>query len=246
MAVIVIASAQKLHGQRFAIVGTYAKSQKDRVVQHVAILKSDQELRQGTMVEVWHVVPPIIAGERSLSSTSDEQCRTCEAHIYGAVELQTGELESIETWLAEVDKEQHPQRHRDQYTASPSVKWEIDQVTGVKRYRRFSCVGFVTECYREAIGVVLLTRDDQKMPEVDLSLIAQVYGLDERHTCIRQSVGVGGDGPFRLPMPGYVFHSLNRPDAEVRSKPYVPATANEVSFPAVAGSADAPRSKAPL
>lgn len=246
MGVIVIASAQKLHGQRFAIVGKYAKAQTGSVVQHVAILKSDQELRQGTMVEVWHMAPPLVAGERSLSSLSDESRRRCEAHIYGAIELQTGDSESIETWLAEVDKEQRPPQPFYHYTANPTVKWETDHATGRKRYRRFSCVGFVTECYREAIEVVLLTPDSQSMPAVDLAMIAQVYQLDERRTRIRESAGVGGNGPFRLAMPGYVFHSLNRPDAEIRSKPYVPATANEVSFPAVSGSADAPRSKQPL
>ena len=94
-------------------------------------------------------------------------------------------------------------------------------------YRRFSCVGFVIEAYRAA-GIDLLITDENDLPLISYQELRRVYPLLGRlATNRRKQFGIVGDGPFRIVLPGYLFHSLTRTYGVIRRKPYKPRSGDE-------------------
>jgi hypothetical protein len=216
---------------RFSVVGQYIDSRRSRFVQHVALLRFDEELNYGRPeVRVWHMGPPLVAGEISVAATSEA---TCTAHLMGLVQLNAWEIEGIETWLAEVDKEDRPLGKLGllrQYTVHPPVYWVMAE-NGTRLYRRFSCAGFVLDGYR-SIGINLIDDSGAKnLPEVNLKTIADAYGDIVQNERLRQALGITGKGPWRILLTGYLMHSFNRPDDEIRTSPHVPKSEAEKQFP---------------
>jgi hypothetical protein len=216
---------------RFSVVGQYVNSPRSRFVQHVALLRFDEELDYGRPeIRVWHMGPPLVAGAISSASSGEA---TCTSHLTGLVELNAREIEGIETWLADVDKEDRPLGRAAllrQYTVHPPVFW-VTAENGVRLYRRFSCAGFVLDGYR-SIGINLI--DDSgahSLPSVDLQTIADAYGGNVRNEHLRERLGIPGNGPWRILLTGYLMHSLNRSDDEIRMFPHVPTSEAEKEFP---------------
>jgi hypothetical protein len=217
---------------KFSVVGMYLADAGTSFVQHVAILCRDSELRYAMPnVRVWHIGPPLVAGERSSKTVTDE-AKCCTAHLVGAVELKPEDLEAIETWLADVDKEDRPTGKfvTRQYIVHPPMQWVLAENKS-RLYRRFSCAGFVLDCYR-FIGIDLIRDvDADRLPEVDFETIARVYGEEVRRDRIRAFLGIPGPGPWRIVLAGYVMHALNRDDNVIRGAHHLPGSVAEREFP---------------
>jgi hypothetical protein len=216
---------------RYSIVGNYATRP---FVKHAALLKADTALLFGAdNVLVWHMGPPLIAWTRT-TATAVEQSRRTTIHIVGFVDLDADDIEGIETWLADVDKEDRPPVNSPmdllaQYRVSPAIYW-VPAENDTPLYRQFSCVGFVMDCYR-FIGINLI--DDSRaenLPEVTLGMVVAAYGRHANREKYRERIGIAGPGPWRIVLAGYLFHSLNRDMNIIRQAAYVPTSIAEREF----------------
>ncbi len=221
---------------KFAVVGMYARPEQDQFVLHVALLRDGSDLAFGHSVAVWHCTPPIIAGEKA-SAFSNHAFDECKVHAAGFLDdLSPDDVAGIQTILAEIDTQTPPMATQPKgflthYIVNPPVDWVNDKRTGNKRFRKFSCVGFVCECYQEGADIQLLNLDPSKFPEVNLATLTNSYGdgvQDERR---RVQAGIEGEEPWRIALAGYVLHSLNRSAQTVRETAYTPTSIDEASFP---------------
>jgi len=90
----------------------------------------------------------------------------------------------------------------------------------VRRYRRFSCAGFVLDAHRQVEINLLLVDEEalQALPEVDEQMLVLAYPDANRRRLHR--LGVPGNGPWRIILAGYVFHALDRTSQQIRDRPY--------------------------
>lgn len=217
--------------RQFSVIGCYGKQP---FVVHVALLRQDTSLTsQSRNIPVWHMGPPLIAGERSLTNRAAKgRDMLPSVDLVGHIELDQEEIEGIFTWLDLLDKEQQrPDKPTAHYCVSPPFKW----VTGENQkplYRQFSCIGFVMDCYRSIEINLIDDSETQQLPGVDLELVLEAYPRASDAT-ERAEYGLSGPGPWKIILPGYVFHSLNRDFDTVRNTPYIPQ-ANHWNFEAPA------------
>jgi len=224
-----------LKAPRFAVVGMYAHPSRDNSVQHLALLQEDCDLLFGKATAVWHTQPPTIAGVHSSAGTSPDQ-QQCAVHVVSYLEdLTADEAASIETTRAEIDTQTQPvppSMAFSHYIIHPPVFWVIDEKTNVRRFRKFSCVGFVLECYQDVAEIRLLDLDPEKLPPVDLETLASIYGDLIRNAKLRERFGLTGpQQEWPIALPGYVMHSLTRPSSDVRKVPYKARGVEEADFP---------------
>lgn len=213
----------------FSVVAVYLADTNSNFVRHVALLREDTDLTFAKAnVAVWHMGPPLAAGVKSISSAGEEP--SCTVHAMASIELEADEVEGIQTWLYEVDQENRPSNALRQYIVHPPMDW-VRSENGTRLYRRFSCAGFVLECYR-AIGIELIDESGfDNLPEVDLQVLANAYGNEIRRENLRRRLGLSENGPWKIVLAGYVLHSLNRSDEAVRRSPYKPKDIAESNFP---------------
>lgn len=218
----------------------YTDSDPEDFVRHVAILREDIDLQEPTEVGVYHMGPPLVAGEKSAAERFAKP--TCRADIASDVALDTEEREAIDDWLAQVEKQNRDGvKPFQQYVVHPHFKWVRSPETGRRIRCRFSCAGFVIECYRAAD--ILLLDTDAELPEVDERTLRAAYPdlarLENREPPIkdrfgfknREDLGIAGNGPWRVILAGYLFHSLKRATADnKRPEAYVPKSATEGCF----------------
>ncbi len=229
---------------KFAVVGAYSAASGTAFVQHVAILREKCDVAFGDEVAVWHTAPPIVAGDRT-SGASPEAFDASPVHVVAYLDdLSASDVQAIETSLADIDAqtpllsvscvESVPRANlqgcRSHYTAHPPVEWVRDAKTGRRRYRKFSCSGFVVECYMGA-GIVLVEPEDDRLPDVDLPMLRQGYGEMIDNPGRRSMIGLNGDGPWRILLAGYVVHAAARDSRDVREKPYCPSDTDAALFP---------------
>lgn len=216
---------------KYSIVGSYATRP---FVKHAALLRVDTPLLFGAdKVLVWHIGPPLVAGTKTTAAAA-ERSRKTTIHIVGFLNLDADDIEGIETWLTDVDKEDRPTgpsrtEIRAQYRVSPPIYW-VRAENDTPLYRQFSCVGFVMDCYR-FIGINLI--DDslaENLPEVTLDMVVAAYGPSARKEDDRERFGIPGPGPWRIVLAGYLFHSLNRDTDVIRRTPHVPTSIAEKDF----------------
>jgi len=194
-----------------AIVGSYSTA-IPHFVQHVALLADAVEIWPGEAVPVWHMGPPLHAG-----TVARAPC--CPADLVATVPLNAAQRNALLHWKAQVDKERRPSRLFQSYVVHPPRDW-VRSEQGIKLYRRFSCVGFVLEGYA-AVGIEIL--DPQATwPEVHENEVRAAYPqlaqLELRLPEVQARVGFAGwealgllgSGPWRIALPGYVFHALHR------------------------------------
>lgn len=199
---------------RSDIVGADAKGSK-HLLRHISLAaKSYESVRSGDSIDVNHMGPPL---ERNCSSV---------VHAQGTAELNDDELNQIELFIDEHLNEQEAQARRKfaNYIVHPHADYSPDQ-----SFRRFSCAGYVVEAYAEAgINVIDLKAD---LPSIYLDTLFTVnedLRRIERNPQLRQrsgapsleELGLEGDEPWPVLLPGYVFHSLARDAAEIRQVPY--------------------------
>ncbi|MCH8150102.1 MAG: hypothetical protein IH987_19335 [Planctomycetes bacterium] len=204
----------------FSVVGSFADN-PEAFVSHAAMLKDFVELPAQAAVAVWHMGPPLVAGER-LSSEASERAREIQAEIVGDIALSIPERNKMKNWIAKVDKQRRPRPPFQQYVIQPPMKWERSE-KGRKLYQRFSCAGFVIECF-VAAGINLI--DSASLPAVDEQLLSAAYPVlvrIEQTTPEAQAkfgfkgrgdLGLVDEGPWPIVLAGYLFHSLQRASSE--------------------------------
>ena len=193
---------------RHDVVGMHADGQS-RFVRHVGLHDADsRSVEVDDDVSAVHMRPPLKRGE------------VIKAHVAGHVPLTNDEIKEISAWIEEIADEYHAYgaSARHQFIIHPPWKDEVDPNTRVRRYRRYSCAGFVLDSHRR-VDIELLRIDEDALPEVDQQVIASVYSRAGRPGVLCQ-FGLGGNGPWNIVLPGYVLHALDRPTAQIRQGPY--------------------------
>lgn len=222
----------------FSIVGQHSDHVKD-FVQHVALLASECELTTASQVPVWHMGPPIHVADSSASTVRD--VGKCRADLAIEIQLTSDERNSMLHWRAKVEKERRPSPPFHQYTIAPSILWVRSEL-GKKLYRRFSCAGFVTSCYASA-GIIIVTSESE-LPHVSIADVERAYPQIKKVTEMSDAVkarlgfssladlGISGDGPWRITLAGYLFHSFKRlPTPTARMGPHAPSSVAEAYCP---------------
>ena len=213
--------------QKFAIVGTYADNRP--FVRHSALLRTEDTIGEERAVTVHHMGPPI--GESN----------QCQCHVIGQVGLTNEEIEAIEDWIASVATQycEFKVLPFKQYVIVPHMDWVISE-EGRPQRQRFSCVGYVIEAYRSA-EVDLLNL--ASLPDAHQSDAAEAYPLLIRIATKPElakkygvtsigDLGLYGDGPWKIPLPGYLFHSTARyRNNSPRPLPFVPTSVEQARYP---------------
>ena len=196
---------------RYDVVGQRAKGQT-RFVKHVGLLNEDNQLvEMGDEVSVIHMGPPL------------EQGGTIKAHVAGHVPLTKDEIRMVSTWFAKIVDE-YPRLPEEQFVIHPPWKDQCDSNTGSRRYRRYSCAGFVLDSHRQ-VNIELLQIDEGSLPDLYPQTIKSAYGLNPGPLLCEY--GLEGDGPWKVVLAGYVLHALNRPTDQIRQGPYQAEEGNE-------------------
>ena len=160
---------------RYNVVGQRAEGQTP-FVKHVGFHDADnQSVKAGEDLSAVHMRPPLKQGE------------TIKVHVAGHVPFTNDEIKEISGWIAEIMDEYHKEDigPEKQFIIHPPWKDQCDSNTGSRRYRRYSCAGFVLDGHRQ-VGIELLPIDEllqidpDALPNVELSTIMSVYHITER------------------------------------------------------------------
>jgi len=194
---------------RYDVVGERAEGRGHFVI-HVGLLNVDsRSVEAGDEVNAAHMAPPL------------KQGGTIKTHVAGYVPLTEDEIKKIETWIKKTagEYQEYDVSTKVQYVIDPPWKDEHDPNTGVRRYRRYSCVGFVLDAHHQ-VDIELLKIDKDALPDVFPQIINSAYPDVERHARLRSYWGLEGNGPWKVVLGGYVLHALNRPTDQIRREPY--------------------------
>ena len=202
---------------RFDVVGQHSETPPG-FVKHVALLNTDErEVGCEDTVHVVHMGPPL------------ETDRQLSADVAGRIPLTNDQINGIKTWIAKVEDEyqfENARRHQ-QYIIDPPWKDIRDENTGVRRYRRYSCAGFVLDAHLR-VDVSLLTIDKEALPEVPRHTLEAAYPDVFRRPDLLNRFGLQGNGPWRVVLAGYVLHALDRSSDEIRAEPYLAQGGDEL------------------
>lgn len=202
---------------RFDVVGQHSE-EVPKFVRHVALFNLDnRDVDHGGTVDVVHMGPPLKTGKQ------------LSADVAGRVPLTNDEINAIETWIEKVADEyrDHKVRGRRQYRIDPPWKDVSDKNTGVRRYRQYSCAGFVLYAHLR-VDVSLLMIDKERLPEVSRETLEAAYPDDFRSPDLLSRFGLQGNGPWPVVLAGYVLHALDRSSDEIRAEPYVAQSGDEL------------------
>lgn len=189
---------------RYDVVGQRAEGQRG-FVKHVGLLDEDKcSLEAGGTVSAVHMRPPLKQGDK------------IQVDVAGHVPLMNDEIKIISTWYQKIVDE-YPRLPEEQFVIHPPWKDECDPETGVRRYRRYSCAGFVLDTHCQ-VDVKLLQIDEGLLPDVYPQTIMLAYGL--KPGPLLCAFGLKGDGPWKVVLAGYVLHALDRPTVQIREGPY--------------------------
>ncbi len=189
----------------------------ENYLKHVGLHKRETDLKKDDEAEVLHMRPPF------------QVDGSIRSHVVGNAALTKEEAMSIKDWLAESKDEFERLKvssSLNQYIVRPYSEVVRNNNTGRKRYLRFSCCGLIVECFRAA-GIMLLDLDESRMPDVELARLKDAYVLPDNEKVLAR-FGLAGPGPFKVVMPGYLFHALNREPGTIRSTPYAAQPGDEV------------------
>ena len=198
---------------RYDVMGEYADTQHG-FVGHVGLLDADsQDLSAGSDAIAVHMRPPLARG------------KTIVVHVAGRVPLTNNEIKVIAAWTEEIADEYDANEvsgaggWRRQYIIHPPWEDERDPITRVRRYRRYSCAGFVLDAYLQ-VEIELLETDPDRLPEVDRQTIDAAYPQAVGNPKLLAEFGLQNVGPWRIVLGGYVLHALDRPTEDIRNSPY--------------------------
>jgi len=224
----------------YTVVGVYSADNDNDFVQHVGMLASETDVSENAEVPVLHMGPPIVAGTES-AAKAPKKAQAVRVHLVGDLALTIAERNAMKTWCAKVDKQRRPKPMFQQYVVHPPMKWERSEIDR-RLFQRFSCVGFVMECYIAA-GIDLLD-SEAELPAVDKQILQSAYpnivkveGMEKKVQDQlgfkgREDLGIPGNGPWKIVMAGYLFHSLHRASADVpRPEPFSPTSISAAYYP---------------
>jgi hypothetical protein len=190
---------------RYDVVGRHAAG-TDGFVRHVGLYNSERErVTRDQSVAVAHIGPPL------------QQAGQMRVHVAGRVPLSSTEVTSIGVWIEKIADEVRTAEDQAQYWIDPPWKDVTDPNTGVRRYRRYSCAGFVLDAHRQ-VDVELLNLEKTALPEVNAQTLGSAYPRVDLDRL--QDFGLADGGPWRIVLAGYVIHALNRANEEIRARPY--------------------------
>jgi len=110
------------------------------------------------------------------------------------------------------------------FIAHPPIKKEVDPITGNLKSIWYSCAGFVLDCFESnAVKKLLVSWDDPSFPKVHEGTIREVWCRRlELTPQLKDTLGLLGDGPWPVVMPGYIMNAFKRRADEIRSEPFSP------------------------
>ncbi len=106
------------------------------------------------------------------------------------------------------------------YCLSEPERWQLDSVSGKRKWLRFSCASFVERAYAEGAHRPLVV-DSAQWPAVSLDVLREIWGRDfERAgwTGHLPRFGLVGPAPWRILLPGYLLAAT----ADEAQLPYTP------------------------
>lgn len=193
---------------------------------HVGLAVDNHEIAEQTVLlaRMIEMCPPLIVPQ----SNDQPEPESDRVDVVGSIELTAAECKQISVFIDETDTELASVSKVRQYTVHPHYL----ERRRPQSARRFSCVGYVQKAYEYA-DVDLV--DISAIPLVDLRTILLAYPdsrTDLQNARLREFVGLEGDGPWPVLLPGYIFHAMNRSPNECRATPYKPRIGDEY-FPSV-------------
>jgi hypothetical protein len=211
----------------FSIVGQYQRG--STFVRHVALAREAGAVKKSQRVSVWQMGPPLVVGPQSQQANHNADTLD-DLDLVGFIELSTDDIDGMHTWLADIDTERRPASKWHHYAACPHFFWKLDEA-GMPLYRRFSCAGLVVECY---FSVDILLVSGNSLPQAEVDVLAPVYGEFVKDQRVREKLNIGldGNGPWPVLLPGYLFHSLARAESDIRGESHSPQSTAEASYPA--------------
>lgn len=190
----------------------------DWFIRHVGMSLDEMMFTKGNPLSVRIVdMGPPLASLDSAKPTSVD--------VVGTADLSADDVSAIYAFICEqLNEYQSLQvKKRAQYYVYPHfVKGD-----GKTSANRYSCAGFVYECYLN-IGITLV--DLASVPTVTaeplkLAFPDQRRNLDRPER--REMAGLSGEGPWPVLLPGYLFHSLGRGSDQIRQAAYQPKPGDE-------------------
>lgn len=212
---------------RFDVIG--ADSDAGSFVGHAGLAASDaDEAEQGDSIAVYHMKPPL------------DDKKSISIHVLGSASLTDDESKMIELFCTEHFSEHKAQdiRGLKGYIVQPHAA-DLKEADGTTVCRRFSCAGYVVDAYRDA-GIDMLDTDPANLPQVNMATLDRAYPfvprlrnnpqLLHRSGSSLDELGVSGQGPWPIVLPGYLFHALDRDAVAIRTNPYSPVE-DDKEFP---------------
>ena len=187
-------------------------------VRHVGLSLEELEFTRGQDLKLRMVdmEPPLVAPESSNPKQVD---------VVGTATLSSDDTSIINTFICEQldEYESLKTAPHEQYVVHPHFVKGNQAVSA----RRYSCAGFVHECYLD-IDITLV--DVGSLPLIGAETLAVVYPHLLRvlaNPRLRAMAGLGSDGPWPVLLPGYLFHSLSRGADQIRQVAYQPQSGDE-------------------
>jgi hypothetical protein len=190
---------------KYSVIGEEASNCGD--VRHVGLLAHDDDLRRGKRVRVF-----------DMGRHVDMNATMC-AHAVGYLEgrLTEDERDGIDAWLSQL----RTYNVLCDYWVKPASRADEPDPGGRIQHRWFSCAGLVASVYEEGALVKLVVEEDV-FPESSLKRIAEIWGRGFPADAFRRLMkryGLDGEGPWRVLLPGYLLHALDKLRPEL---PYTP------------------------
>jgi hypothetical protein len=196
-------------GTRFDLIGHCHGGGED--VTHVGLLATASDVTAGGNV----------AGLQMGAKLYVEPPTNIVAHIAGTLPLSREQAEGLEEWIAEV----RTLAAVCVYIALPAAEFVSDSQSGRRKHWKFSCAGFVETAYSAGAGVRLVV-DETKLPLLELTTVKRIWAPvlnileDEKlQRKFLDKYGLKGNGPWKVLVPGYLLHALQR---RVNDLPYTP------------------------
>lgn len=187
-------------------------------IRHVGLSLDDMMFTKGNSLSVRIVdMGPPLASLDSAKPTSVD--------VVGTADLSADDVSAIYTFICEQLNEYQSLNGKklDQYYVHP----HLVKGDGEASANRYSCAGFVYECYLD-IGITLV--DLSSVPAVTAEPLKLAFP-DQRRNLDRPErrglVGLSGEGPWPVLLPGYLFHSLSRGSDQIRQAAYQPQPGDE-------------------
>jgi hypothetical protein len=199
----------------YDVIGKDSESEK-YFVRHLGFADEQKDnVKKGVEIRAKHMNPPF-------------KQSSIQIDVIGSAGLSADMVQNIKIFLDERESEYNAHlKRRDwlkQYIACPHKKDVLGR-DGTIIYSRYSCAGFVVEGYEEA-KIELINIEN--LPLVTESLLGKVFEeLSRLNSDQRNELGIVGNGPWPVLLPGYVMHSLNRPVEEIQDGPYQPKHGDE-------------------